>query len=97
MAPQPSLLSLKLNSSLKTFANNSTLDDSGLAPPSPPLSDYFLLSIKDLHNDVFHAFAGLHPRKAYGPDGVPPQKLCVVAQILEQAGHCSQQYYAVLL
>ncbi|MPC88732.1 hypothetical protein E2C01_083651 [Portunus trituberculatus] len=31
-----------------------------------------MTSIKILHNDVFHAFAGLNPRKAYGPDGIPP-------------------------
>ncbi|MPC17220.1 hypothetical protein E2C01_010069 [Portunus trituberculatus] len=40
-------------------------------PPSPPPSDYFMPSIKVLHNDVFHALTGLNPRKAYGPDGVP--------------------------
>ena len=31
-----------------------------------------MLPIKILRNDVFHALAGLNPRKAYGPDGVPP-------------------------
>ena len=31
-----------------------------------------MLPIKILRNDVFHAPAGLNPRKAYGPDGVPP-------------------------
>ena len=60
MTPMPSHLSLKLNSSLKPFAKNSTLDDSGLVPPSPPPSDYFMLPIKILRNDVFHALAGLH-------------------------------------
>ena len=54
----------------QTFAGNSTLDDSGLVPPSSPLSDYFMLPIKILRNDVFHAFASLNPRKAYGPDGI---------------------------
>ena len=39
----------------QTFANNPTLDDSGLVPPSPPPSDYFMLPIKILRNDVFHA------------------------------------------
>ncbi|MPC73671.1 hypothetical protein E2C01_068007 [Portunus trituberculatus] len=29
-------------------------------------------SIKILRNDVFHALAGINPRKAYGPDGVLP-------------------------
>ena len=56
----------------QTFAGNSTLADSGLVPPSSPLSDYFMLPIKILRNDVFHALASLNPRKAYGPDGVPP-------------------------
>ena len=27
---------------------------------------------KILRNDVFHALAGLSPRKAYGLDGIPP-------------------------
>ena len=44
----------------QTFANNSTLDDSGLVPPSPPPSDYFTLSFKVLGSDVFHALAGLN-------------------------------------
>ena len=61
----------------QTFADNSTLDDSGLVPPSPSPSDYFMLPIKILRN------AGLNPRKAYGPDGVPPThcspKLCLRA------------------
>ncbi|MPC38763.1 hypothetical protein E2C01_032277 [Portunus trituberculatus] len=55
----------------QTFAHNSNLDDSGLVAPSPPPSDYFMSTIKILRNDVFHALAGLNPRKAYGPDGVP--------------------------
>ncbi|MPC21595.1 hypothetical protein E2C01_014583 [Portunus trituberculatus] len=29
-------------------------------------------SIIILRNDVFHALAGLNPRKIYEPDGVPP-------------------------
>ena len=66
----------------QTFANNSTLDDSGLVPPSPPPSDYFMLPIKILRNDVFHALAGLNPRKAYGPDGVPPIVLQHCASVL---------------
>ncbi|MPC12862.1 hypothetical protein E2C01_005577 [Portunus trituberculatus] len=56
----------------KTFAKYSTLDDSGLVPPSPPPSDYFMSPIKIFRNNVFHALAGLNPRKAYGPNGVPP-------------------------
>ena len=56
----------------QTFAKNSTLDDSGLVPPSPPPSDYFMLPIKIFRNDVFHALSGLNPQRAYGSDGVPP-------------------------
>ena len=56
----------------QTFANNSTLDDSGLIPPSPPPSDYFMPNIKILRNDVLHTLSGLNLRKANGPDGVPP-------------------------
>ncbi|MPC65604.1 hypothetical protein E2C01_059742 [Portunus trituberculatus] len=56
----------------QTFANNSTLDDSRVVPPSPPSSDYFMPSDEILRNGVFLAFAGLNPRNAYGPDGVPP-------------------------
>ena len=50
------------------FANNSTLGDYGLVPPS----NYFIPWIEIVRNDVFHALTGLNPRKAYGPDGVPP-------------------------
>ena len=67
----------------ETFANNScTLNDFGLVPPSPLLSDYFMLPIEILRIDVFHAFAGLNPRKAYGPDGVPPIVLRNCASVL---------------
>ncbi|XP_063864361.1 uncharacterized protein LOC135102784 isoform X1 [Scylla paramamosain] len=66
----------------QTFAKNSTLDDSGLVPLFPPLSDYFMLPIKILRNDVFHAIAGLNPWKAYGPDGVPPIVLLNCASVL---------------
>ncbi|MPC26450.1 Proton-coupled amino acid transporter 4 [Portunus trituberculatus] len=45
----------------QTFANNSTLDDSGLVPRSPPPSDYFMPSIKVLRNDDFHALTVLNP------------------------------------
>ena len=47
----------------QTFADNSTLDDSGLVPP-PPHSDYFMLDNQILRNDVSHALAGLNPQKA---------------------------------
>ncbi|MPC22864.1 hypothetical protein E2C01_015891 [Portunus trituberculatus] len=38
----------------------------GVGSPSSPSSDYFVLPLRILHNDVFHALAGLGPRKAYG-------------------------------
>ena len=56
----------------KTFATNSTLDDTGHIPPTPPPSDYFIPKINILYYDVFQALSGLDSLKAYGPDGVPP-------------------------
>ena len=56
----------------QTFANNSTLDDTGHIPPTPPSSDNFIPKIKILYYDVFNAFSGVDSRKAYGPDGVTP-------------------------
>ena len=41
-----------------------------------------MLPTKFLHYDVFHALAGLNPRKAYGPDGVPPIVLRNCASVL---------------
>ncbi len=38
--------------------------------------------IKILKNDVFYAFSGLNPRKAYGPDWVPPIVLKNCASVL---------------
>ena len=66
----------------QTFAHNSTLDDSGLIPPSPPPSDYIMPFIKITYNDVFYALSGLDSRKAYGPDGVPPIVLKICASVL---------------
>ncbi|MPC19900.1 hypothetical protein E2C01_012831 [Portunus trituberculatus] len=66
----------------QTFTNNSTSDDSGLVPLSPPSSDYFMLSIKVLRNYVFHALTGLNPRKAYEPDRVLPILLKNCASML---------------
>ena len=66
----------------QTFASNSTLDDSGLIPPSPPPSVYIMPSIKISFNDVFYALSGLDSRKAYGPDGVPPIVLKNCASVL---------------
>ena len=40
--------------------------------PLLPPSHYFMPLIKMHCNDVFHALAGLNPKKVYGPDGVPP-------------------------
>ncbi len=37
----------------------------------PSLTLTFLL-LKFLKSDVFYAFSGINPRKAHGPDGVPP-------------------------
>ncbi|MPC83578.1 hypothetical protein E2C01_078290 [Portunus trituberculatus] len=50
----------------ETFAHNSTFDDSGLAPPSPPPSDYFMSKLK------FFVTMFSMPSLAYGPDVVPP-------------------------
>ena len=66
----------------QTFAVNSTLDDSGHIPPSPPPSDSFIPKIKILKSDVIHTLSGLNSRKAYGPDGVPPIVLKNCASVL---------------
>ena len=58
------------------------MDDNGLVPPTPPPSDYIMPFIKILRNDVFHALSGLDPRKAVGPDGVPPIVLKNCASVL---------------
>ncbi len=56
----------------QTFSANSTLDDSGHFTHIHTPSDYFVTVIKILKSEVFHDLSGLNPRKAYGPDGVPP-------------------------
>ena len=66
----------------QTFALNSTLDDSGLIPPSPPPSDIIMPLIKITYNEVFYALSGLDSRKACGPDGVPPIVLKNCASVL---------------
>ena len=66
----------------QTFAVNSTLDDSGHVPPTPPPSDSFIPKIKILRNDVLHTLSGLNTRKAYGPDGIPPIVLKNCASVL---------------
>ena len=66
----------------QTFAANSTLDDSGHFPPTYTPSDNFMPIIKILKSEVFFALSGLNPRKAYGPDGVPPIVLKNCASVL---------------
>ncbi len=39
-------------------------------------------NIKILNNDVFYALSGLNPRKAYGPDAIPPIVLKNCASVL---------------
>ena len=56
----------------ETFAQNSTLDDSGAVPPSPPPSHLLLPKVLISSKDVFSTLSGLDTKKAYGPDGVPP-------------------------
>ncbi|MPC62759.1 hypothetical protein E2C01_056849 [Portunus trituberculatus] len=96
MAPLPSHLSLKLNSIFR-LANNSTFDDSDLVLPSPPFSDYFMPTIKVLCNDVFHAVAGLNPRKPYELDEVPPIALKKLLSCLHLAWPNSFTYVYRLL
>ena len=55
-----------------TFASNSSLDDSGAVPPSPPSSHYVMPLIRISSKDVFSTLSGLDTSKAYGPDGIPP-------------------------
>ena len=81
----------------QTFDKNSTLNDSGLVPPSPPPSDYFMLPIKILRNDVFHALAGLNLHKAYGLHGVPLIVLQNCASLLAQTLSTAYIYLSFLL
>ena len=67
---------------VETFSSNSTLDDSGAVPPSPPPSNTVMPSIKILSKDVFSTLSGLNVNKAYGPDGVPPVVLKNCASVL---------------
>lgn len=66
----------------QTFAKNCTLHYSGLIPSSLPLSRYFMFSIKIFRNDVFHTQAGLNPRMANGPHGVPRTVLKICASVI---------------
>ena len=72
MTQLPSYLSLKLNSS-QNFDNSSSLDDSGLVPPSSP---HIMLEILIFHNDVLLVLPDLNPQKVYKPDGVA----CIVRE-----------------
>ena len=47
----------------QTFAINSTLDDTGHSPPTPPPSDYFIPKIKILYYDVFQPSLALILRR----------------------------------
>ncbi len=63
----------KANIFVNKFASNSNVDSVGMPPPLPadlsePRMPPFFLSV----GDVQRALALLDPRKAYGPDGVPP-------------------------
>ena len=80
MAPMPSHLSLKLNS--KPLLKTLPWIILGLFLPLLPPSDYFMLPIKILRNDVFHALAGLNTREIYGPDVVPPSVLRNCASVI---------------
>ena len=66
----------------ETFAFNSSMDDSGVVPPSPPPSDSFMPVLKIFNYEVLSALSGLDPRKAYGPDGIPPIVLKNCASVL---------------
>ena len=72
MALLPPHLSLKLNSSLKPLLITLPWMIQGLFLPLLPPSDYFMPLIKMLRNYIFHALAGLNPRKAYEPHGGSP-------------------------
>ena len=77
MAPQLSLLFLRLNSLAQTLATNSTLDDTGHIPPTPPLSDYFIPMIKTIFIMMFSmpSLALILRRLRMGSDGVSPDVL----------------------
>jgi hypothetical protein len=66
----------------ETFASNSTLDDSGAIPSTPPPSNSFMPIIKISSKDVISALSELNTKKAYGPDGIPPAVLKTCASEL---------------
>jgi exonuclease III len=66
----------------QTFASNSTLNDSGAIPPTPPPSDSFMPNIIISSKDVISALSELNTKKAYGPDGIPPVVLKTCASEL---------------
>ena len=66
----------------QTFASNSTLNDSGVIPPTPPPSNSFMPNIVISSKDVISALSELNTKKAYGPDGIPPVVLKTCASEL---------------
>ncbi len=72
MAVLLSHLFLKLNSSLKLSLKIPPWTILGIFPPTHPSSDYTMPNIKILNNDVLMPLSDRNPRKAYGPDGIPP-------------------------
>ena len=93
MAPQLSSFS-KAELFAQTFATNSTLDDTGHIPPTPPPSDYFIPKIKILYQDVFQALSGLDSRKTYGPDGISP---VVLKNCASELAHCLVKLFRLCL
>lgn len=51
-------------------------------PPTHSPSDFTMLVITILNNDVFHALSGLDIRRAYGPNGLHPIILKNCASVL---------------
>ena len=78
----------------QTFAINSTLDDTGHIPPTPPPSDYFIPKILIIFYDVFQSLSGLYSRKAYGPDEVPP---VVLENCASELAHCLVKLFCLCL
>ena len=66
----------------QTFAQNSTLDDSGSIPPTLNTSNSFMPPIRIFFKEVFSALSRLDSSKACGPDGVPPVVLKNCASVL---------------
>lgn len=54
------------------LASDSTLDDSGSIPQSPPPSDSLCPTVGISSKILFSAHSGLDTRKAYEPHGISP-------------------------